>query len=95
MPIDSDTVPCDFMLLRTTTTINNNNRQKRQEQRGATKTGERRNENSKIIMIGETEGKKIRFLLTAKILGLYKMVCCIVILSKKFSVALFGFTRRV
>ena len=74
MPIDSDTVPCDFMLLRTTTTINNNNRQQRQEQRGATKTGERRNENSKIIMIGETEGKKIRFLPTAKILGLYEMV---------------------
>ena len=48
--------------------------QQRQEQRGATKTGERRNENSKIIMIGETEGKKIRFLPTAKILGLYEMV---------------------
>jgi hypothetical protein len=39
MPIDSDTVPCGFMLLRTTTTIDNNNRQQRQEQRGATKTG--------------------------------------------------------
>ena len=47
MPIDSDTVPCGFMLLRTTTTINNNNRQQRQEQRGETKTGERRNENFK------------------------------------------------
>ena len=80
------------MLLRTTqqstTTIDKNNGARRKQVRG--------NEDSKIIsMIGETEGKKIRFLPTAKILGLYKMVCCIVILSKKFSVALFGFTQRV
>ena len=91
MPIDSDTVPCGFMLLRTTTTIDNND--KNNEARR--KQVRRRNENSKIIMIGETEGKKIRFLPTAKIVGLYINGCCIVILSKKFSVALFGFTRRV
>ena len=63
-----------FYAFANNTTIDNNKRQRQEQQRGATKTGERRNENSKIIMIGETEGKKIRFLPTAKILGLYEMV---------------------